>query len=247
MKITSNLNTVSLLNNSIISIRIEEDGNVEFLKIKPLTIKDSLEVNNEDLKFFQSFCAGDLKEINSKSPIQFDNKMALLFYYKRFSLSEYLIILNFLTKTIVDFKHVDDCFYNDIFIINEQMFEVYCDYMSVILGLLSMEMLDLRNKINATQDEFDKRILEDQKKILQTKMKNNASGNSAITLESIIASVIYEFHFSIDEILNMNYNTLYFFYSQVGRIMGYHIKNIAAGNGLLKDTKHNYWSMTKKN
>lgn len=240
MNIITNFNQTTLLCNQPIKIICDEldfEGEIIVPSLRDL-INEKILVE----ELFQ-FCAMDLSIVFKGKNAPFQNKWELFLYYEKFDRDLFLLLELGLYVYMRGYKHVDDCYtWNNVPIV-PQMFELFCNYIAVSGGYLSFKQMENNIKLTSEIDEFEKRMIEDQKKIDAT--KNKEKGKE--TLESIIVSVMYEFHLSIEQLLDMNMNGIYFLYSQCGPIMNYHIGNIAAGNGLLqKNTQHNYWSNTNK-
>lgn len=120
----------------------------------------------------------------------------------------------------------------------KEIFEAFCNYCAIASGVKSIKDLELI--VTDEMDEFEKRRIEMEKRIQKTKSKNNEQ-NKATELSIILTGVAKEFGYHYKDLLDMTLFSIYYMYSQLGSIMGYEVGNIAAGNGLLKQsTKHNH-------
>jgi hypothetical protein len=123
-------------------------------------------------------------------------------------------------------------------IISKDVFDLFCDYISITLGVKKIE--DLKLIITDDMDEITKRQIMLERKIAATKAKD-PSGGGNITFDLIMAGVCHEFGYSFADMYEMTPYSIYFMYSQIGKIMNYSINNVAAGNGLLKkNSKHKH-------
>jgi hypothetical protein len=64
-------------------------------------------------------------------------------------------------------------------------------------------------------------------------------------IEDIMVAVIYEFGFSIEQIMNMNYFTLIWYYSYTGKLHVYRINQHAIGSGMVKKINTDYFTSLK--
>ena len=87
-------------------------------------------------------------------------------------------------------------------------------------------------KINDAYAAIDSRYAEAEKKI--NKIKKSQINARSGDLMATIASIIHEFHLSIEEIKNLNFYQFSRLARYVPKIVNYNITTIAAGNGLTK-------------
>ena len=64
-------------------------------------------------------------------------------------------------------------------------------------------------------------------------------------IEDIILSVIYEFGFDFEKIMNMNYFTLIWYYSYTSKLHVYRINQHAIGSGMVKKINTDYFTSLK--
>lgn len=209
----------------------------EYILLLP-TLQDRLV--NLDYDIFISFCAINLDEINSKNGTNFKSRFKLFKAYKS-SGDEIINILDkYFEKFMVGFKYVDDSLYWGNRLVGEEIFEAFCNYCAVAAGVKSIKELDY--VITPEMDEFEKRRIEMEKKINNTKAKGEKGGKES-PFSLILTGVCQVFGYTYEELLHKTMYSIYYMYSQLGAIMGYEVGNIAAGNGLLKkNTKHKHWA-----
>lgn len=233
----SNFNSETLLCNRPITIIDKRGGVYNF--VMP-TLRDKLD--NMDYDIFIGFCATSLEEIEATTGMKFRSKLQLFKEYKRNKVDILPVLDKYFAKYMVGFKYVDDSLYWGSRLVSKEIFETFCNYCAVASGVKSLEDLDL--VITEDMDEFEKRRILNELKIKKTKAKGASENNvkkSSISL--ILTGVSKEFGYSYDQLLDMTLYSIYYMYSQLGRIMNYEVGNIAAGNGLLKSTtKHNHWA-----
>lgn len=231
----SNFNSETLLCNVPITIVDKRGG--KYTLILP-TLRDKLE--NLDYDVFISFCATDLKKINEKIGTDFKDRFSMFKAYKNNKVDVLPIIEKYLAKYMVGFKYVDDSLYWGSRLVGKEIFESFCDYVAIAAGVKAIKALEL--VITDDMDEFEKRRILMERKIQETKAKNESSSQQT-ELGKILTGVIHEFGYKYSELLDMTLYSIYYMYSQLGSIMNYEVGNIAAGNGLLKtSTKHNHWA-----
>ncbi len=231
----SNFNSETLLCNVIINIVDNKGGRY---KMKLPTLRDKLE--DTDFDIFIGFCATSLEEIAKITGQQFKSRFHLFKTYKKNKLDILSILDKFFKKYMIGFKYVDDSLYWGERLVSKEIFETFCDYISIASGVKSIKELDL--VITEDMDEYEKKRIELERKIAKTKEKNNQN-KKVSSLSNILIGVSKEFHYTYDQLLDMTLYSIYYMYSNIGLIMNYEIGNIAAGNGLLKKgTKHTHWS-----
>ena len=64
-------------------------------------------------------------------------------------------------------------------------------------------------------------------------------------IENIMIAVTYEFGFSLEEIMNMNYFTLIWYYSYTGKLHVYRINQQAIASGMVKKINTDYFTSLK--
>lgn len=102
---------------------------------------------------------------------------------------------------------------------------------------------------NQKLSEEEKRLLALEEKIKakkteQAKPKENNKGEEN-ALEDIIIAVIYEFGLNIENIMNMNYFTLIWYYSYTGKLHVYRINQHAISSGAVKTINTDYFTSLK--
>ena len=231
----SNFNSEALLCNIPI-ILIDKRGG-EYTMLLP-TLRDKLE--NLDYEIFISFCAVDLKEINDKMGTNFKDRFTMFKTYKSNKVDVLPILEKFLKKYMKGFKYVDDSLYWGNRLVGKEIFEMFCEYISIAAGVKAIKTLDLI--ITDDMDEFEKRRIMMERKIQATKSKGSNDGKQT-SIDKMLVGISHEFGYKYSELLDMTLYGIYYMYSQLGSIMNYEVGNIAAGNGLLnKNTKHNHWA-----
>lgn len=232
----SNFTSEALLCNSKIII---EGKNKELYVMKLPVLRDKIE--NHDYDTFLGFCAMDLKEFNKTSGLNLKHKLELLKLYREQGQKEIVKVLEkYFTRYMIGYHVKDEQMYWGNRIISKDIFQLFCDYMAVALGVKKIEELKLI--ITDDMDEITKRQIMLERKIAATKAKD-PSGGGNVPLDLIMTGVCQEFGYSYADLYEMTPYSIYFMYSQLGKIMNYEINNIAAGNGLLKkNSKHKHWA-----
>jgi hypothetical protein len=60
--------------------------------------------------------------------------------------------------------------------------------------------------------------------------------------ELVIAAIVHDFGLSLQEVLDMNYFTLYYYFGLTDKLASYNVDLIATGTGSVKKGhKHKYW------
>lgn len=231
----SNFNSEALLCNIPITLIDKRGG--KYIMILP-TLRDKLE--DSDYEIFISFCAADLKEINDKLGTNFKDRFAMFKAYKSNKVDVLPILEKFFSKYMQGFKYVDDSLYWGNRLVGKEIFEMFCEYISIAAGVKTIKSLELI--ITDDMDEFEKRRIMMERKIQATKSKGQGDIKQT-EFSKILTGITKEFGYKYSDLLDMTLYSIYYMYSQLGSIMNYEVGNIAAGNGLLKkNTKHNHWA-----
>ena len=202
------------------------------------TLRDKLE--NADFDTFISFCAIPIEDINSKIYSNFKDRFSMFKFYKKNKVDVMPILDKYFKKYMNGFKYVDDSLYWGERLVSKEIFETFCDYISIASGVKDIKDLEL--VITEDMDEFEKKRIDMERKIANTKKKNQENQKQS-SFDKILTGVVREFGYTYNQLLDMTLYSIYYMYSQLGLIMSYEVGNIAAGNGLLKKgTRHNHWA-----
>lgn len=239
--IQSNFNETALLCGFPITIQCDTG----FIILHMPTIRDEYS-SLYDCNFFFGCCVKDLselkKDLKELSHLKINSKMDLIktIIYHDSGLATGLI--QCLNMIIHEFKYVDGSFYAGNTPITDEVFDLMCSYVAVAIGGKDFKDLEVDKQLasmDPIEREWELRKRKNEEKIHKSKNKNGKT----ITLSMILACVSYEFHFALSELSEMNKYTVYFFYSQIGKISQYEVMQIAAGTGnLSKKSKHTYWT-----
>lgn len=235
--IISNFNNVSILYLDKFEIRVDEHK----IYFSPPKLKDTL-VN--DFNFFMAFCSisdADLRKYFQG--ISFVNRYGLLTLILSEGGESGVVLYRWFQKCIEGFKYADDSLkVGDLWLSNE-VFELICTYVAISCGQKKIDVLkQITEEENLTpaMREWNRRLREDQEKIDRARAK--ASEGKGAELDVVIACLVREFRLSLEEIFNMTYYTIFFLFSQIGKIARYDVDVIAAGMGSLKKGhKHKHW------
>lgn len=196
--------------------------------------------------FFLGCCISDIYTLKKQIPeLEFNSKYELA--KKVCSLGEDLSVsfLACMANTIQDFKYADDSFYCGEFAFDNEVFEFYCNCIALAGNGLTFEELEKQkglDKMSPEERAWEVRKREQEARIRKAKEKDG----KGTSIDSIIASVMYEFGVVMSDIKKMNKYGLVFLYSQCMKIASYEVTKIAAGTGNLgKKTKHMYFTNIK--
>jgi len=103
-------------------------------------------------------------------------------------------------------------------------------------------------KIIIGQDDFEKqeeekeelspaalRMKEIEARLEKKKENKSKKEASKYPFEDVLIALTYEFNFTIEQMMDMNYFTLLWYYSYIGKIHGYRLTTAALGAGVGKD------------
>lgn len=231
----SNFNSETLLCSREIII---QGKNNECYKLFLPVLRDQIE--NLDFNLFISFCASSLEEINKNTGVNFTSKLSISKAYQQYDKEMFKILKKYCLKYMVDSKYVDDSLYWGKRLVGKEIFELFCDYCAIAAGVKSIKDLDLI--ITSDMDEYDKKIIENERRIRKTKASD--SGGQKLDLDIALTGVCQVFDYTYEQLMEKTLYSIYYMYSQLGKIMNYEIGNIAAGNGLLgQHNNHGHWAM----
>lgn len=239
--ISSNFTHVSLLFNNTIIVKNDTDTYV--FNMPSIDFENSTAYN---FNFFLGCCASEITLLQKQLPtIHFESKYELMLTLCKSQTSEAIDVLACLSYCIQDFEYVEDSFWCGKTLITDEIFDLFCDYISIACGYNAWDLLESKRKFSEMSEweqEWERKKREHDAKIRAAKAKEG----KGVGLDIVVASIMREFGLSIDEIKHMNKYGVYFLFSQVGKIANYEVTKIAAGTGNLgKSVKHQYWANQK--
>jgi hypothetical protein len=231
---SNNFSELYLLTNQ--NIKFIDEVNKRSFELIPMKVKDMM--FNADLLWLLSFLSEDIQKYKDMIPGQ-----EIKTHY------EFLQILCLLTEANLETKQLVEKFINAFQIIipdinlNGKLIriqdfiltpELFNDIDIVIFKILEKE----RIKVEAEDDEIEKRLKEQKLKV--QKIKQNSRKKDSLKFDDLFAAILYEFpQYKLEDIFELNIYTFYYLFKYVGRIANYEVSKIAAGNGLAK--KHKYF------
>jgi hypothetical protein len=148
-------------------------------------------------------------------------------------------------------KIILNCYFQEgfVFVNKKEITEVEIEKISKLIRIAIGEEKyeDYSEEVKELTDE-EKRLLELEEKIKkkkQTQQQAQEKVDSKSVLEDIMIAVTYEFGFTLEHIMNMNYFTLLWYYSYTGKIHVYRINQFAIGSGMVKKINTDYFTSLK--
>ena len=235
MNFTHNATKFYLLTNKPVIFSNEEGQSFEFFSPSLQEI-----MTNENLIYFIDFLERDIEEINKDITKKIESHYDFL--HLIFSLQNQVPFFKTLSKRLLkgiqvlipDFNFDKVFLIKDIFV-NKSIFD---EIVEVVFICLNKEVIIIKD----SDDEFskaEKKVKLRVQKIKESSRRENNNGG----IESIIISILYQFpQYKIKDIMEMNLTTIYYIFSYIGKISNYEISAIAVGNGLIKGSKHKYFT-----
>jgi hypothetical protein len=235
-------NKIQLLRNKPIQIERDEVGT--FIRVQPPTISN---LYDDSLFFFTiQLVTMELEELKDFLKVQ--NKK-----FNRINIINTVLeeakesheILSHLQKIIFDLSFEEGFLCVDRIEITNKEIEKISKLLRIAIGEERYEEYSEEPKELTDQE---KRLLELEEKIKkkkETQKETDKTVESKSVLEDIIISVTYEFGFTMEHIMNMNYFTLLWYYSYTGRIHVYRINQFAIGSGMVKKINTDYFTSLK--
>ena len=154
-------------------------------------------------------------------------------------------ILNHLQKIILG------CYFDQNFLcLNEkEITETEINKISKLLKIsIGEQKYEDYSEEEKTMTDDEKRLLQLEEKIKKKKEAQQGASkevDSKSILEDIIIAVTYEFGFTLEHIMNMNYFALLWYYSYTGKIHVYRINQFAISSGMVKKINTDYFTSLK--
>lgn len=233
-------NRIQMLRNKPIRIARENEG--EYLFVQGPTIGEIY----EDEKLFLASQILTMQDKELKKFLNIDiedlNKMGMItMILTRFSEKE--IMLERFQKIILGLNINKGRIFVDKDPLKEKELERIEEILLIILGQRREDKEEKPEEENLSPQE--KRMKELEEKVRAKKEKAKEQNDDDNIIENIMISVIYEFGFSIEQIMNMNYFTLIWYYSYTGKLHVYRINQHAIGSGMVKKINTDYFTSLK--
>ena len=241
--IRSNFNKITLLANEVITIEESIDNIIKIYKFRMPSVLETTEFN---FYTFLSFCIVEEEELkNWFKRVEFKSRYELF----KLILNEPNIfrdtVVPFFEKYWLNWNEVAD----DFLTVSKEVFDLFCLYLAVACGQKKFkEVADLEQDLsNLTPEELEwkKREKEYEDIISKTKAKKSdvdSTNSQGFGNELVIAAVVHDFSLSMKEVLDMNFFTLYYYFSLTEKLGAYNIDLIASATGSTKKGhKHKYW------
>lgn len=241
--IRSNFTQTALMANSEIVIEYSQNENKILYKFCMPSIKDTTEFG---FYSFLSFCIIPEKDLQEwfKS-VNFTSRYELLQLILQEPNDFADLLLHFFKKYWLNWEKNADEFFS----ISKEVFDLFCLYLAVACGQKKFKEVteyeeDL-DTLSPEEREWKLKQKEYEDLISKTKAKNreqNTTNGNATGNELVIATVVHDFGLSLQEVLDMNFFTLYYYFGLTEKLASYNVDLIATGTGSVKKGhKHKYW------
>jgi hypothetical protein len=129
--------------------------------------------------------------------------------------------------------------------ITEKEIEMISDLISIIMGQKKYEEYSEEQKELTDEEkrlaELEKRIQEKKKRKVESEQKEEPKN----ILEDIMIALTYEFGFTIEHMMQMNYFTILWYYSYTGKLHVYRFNQFALSSGAVKKINTDYFTSLK--
>lgn len=129
--------------------------------------------------------------------------------------------------------------------ITDKEIEIISNLIKIIMGQKKYDEYSEEKKELSDQE---KKLLELEKKIQekkQAKAESEQKEDAKSILEDIMIALTYEFGFTIEHMMNMNYFTILWYYSYTGKIHIYRFNQFALSSGAVKKINTDYFTSLK--
>lgn len=236
-----------LLKNETIKLSLTDDENKKILIKLPTVGKLHLD---EDFTVAINLFILD-EEVLMKEAIDKVSRLDFLNYFLLTTENQEMVIKG-IGEFILNFNFYEGQMMVDSIPLNEQDLLNIKDVLKLGLGSLSFDQYEnkvLEKETSKDLSEDEKRMIELEKKVQAKKTKETQSKKQEInnySLENIILTVMYEYKLTMDEVLNLNYYTLFWYFKYAMGIHSYRIQNFALPSGAVKKIMHFTEKITKK-
>lgn len=241
--IRSNFTQTALLANTEIIIEYTTEEESKQFRFRMPTIRESTEFN---FYTFLTFCILEENKLRDwfKSA-QFDSRYALL----KLIFAEPNDFCNLLCYFFKKYWLNWDGEADEFFSMPKEVFDLFCLYLAVAAGQKKFkeieELEEDLSKLTPEERAWKEREKEYNDLIAKTKAKaaeQNKEKGKGMGTELVIAAIVHDFGLSLQEVLDMNYFTLYYYFGLTDKLASYNVDLIATATGSVKKGhKHKYW------
>lgn len=232
-------NRVQMLRNK--PIRIARDKEDSYLYVQGPTIGQIYE--DEKLFLLSQVLMMEEKELKNFLQINIDglDKLSMITIMLT-QFKEKNILLEKIKQIILDLEIVKAKIYINEDILTKKELSRIEEILLIVMG----QKRETKEEEHELSPE-EKRIKELEEKVQakKNKQKSNEEKDEQNIMEDIMIGVIYEFGFSLEQIMNMNYFTLIWYYSYTGKLHVYRINQHAIGSGMVKKINTDYFTSLK--
>jgi hypothetical protein len=154
-------------------------------------------------------------------------------------------VLESFKKIIINCDFIDGFLQHGNKEISEEEIRKISRLLKIIMGQEKYEDYDGNDSKELT--DMEKRQIELDERIRKKKesQKKESVVDEKNVLEDIIIAITYEFGFKLEDIMNMNYFTLLWYYSYTGKIHIYRFNQFALSSGAVKKINADYFTSLK--
>jgi hypothetical protein len=237
-RINSTFDKMSLIHNTKVQFSVNDRRAIEF---RFPSVKETL--GDLQFKVFLGVIILTPEEIKKRN-LKFNFKIE-----KIGDLIQGLVVSKDYSKNVVPYllKYITNSEYKEtgIYVDNEKIMSYELDYivekMLIALGQKNFEEEKKEEDIQKTNPMIAK-ILQAQKETeekLKKKKEKNSEGK--LTLEEIMLAVTYEFGISQKDLLDLNYFSVIWYFSYVGKVDAHKLNQMILSGGMSKQKSYSYW------
>jgi exonuclease VII small subunit len=249
-KIDSNLDSLTLFSGGPFTFNIGKKREISF------TVPTVRETAEFDFKYFLGIIAmkkEDAEKMNLKIPIY--TYGAVTQHFITFLEDYREILFKYFKRYIINCQIKESGIYVDDEKITSDEFDFIVKTILISLGQLSLDSVKKeyedkekekpKSEVELTPaqkkiEDMLKKQKESEEKLKRAKEKKAQNASDKTTAEDIIIAVTKVFGFSHNEVLNMNYYTLFKYFAYVGSIDSNEIEKMAVAFGSLKSKNYKH-------
>lgn len=238
MDVKSTFNETNLIRNAQIELSYDEKA---YHFLMP-TMADSFD--NLDYNWFLGYASQPFEVLWKyfKDITIAKDKYSLTMMIMHFSNEYRSIFLKYFNKYVVNFKYTDDVLYSGDSPIDSTVLNLLFNYISIAAGYKEFDDLNNSSEENLSsktpeETAWEKKIRECESKIQQVRNKSN---HDSVKIENMICSLLYDYHMTIQDVMNLNHYGLSFFAGMCTAIGYSRIEEYAYGQGNIDSEKNPY-------
>lgn len=231
----------SLINHLPVEFKLQDRRNIKFTYP---TVEDLL--TDLDLQLFLTLISLTKEKLQeTKIPINFptENRGQIISNFIAFS--DYgLILKKYFSKYVENVEVKEDGLYINDLKLNSEEYNYIAWIMLISCGAEQVADEDIApvKKVEKLTPEMEA-ILAKQKEAEEKlrRIKQKKAKNSGFTIEQVMLAITYEFGIPMKDLIKLNYYSLFWYFSFVGKVDSHKLNQLIISSGFSKKKDYSYW------